>query len=118
MRFSLFLVPHTIHDVLLANLEDIVGQPVKDKAALKIHKKDSHDNRHEEHHPCLSGISRGGSHFLADELSDAHQDWSNIEWILYGKVFYPKDEGAVPEFNGYDQQPEKSPEDWNLDEQR
>ncbi len=116
MRFSLFLLPYSIHDVLLADLEDIVGQPVKDKAALKIHKKDSHYNRHHKHHPCLSGVSGCGGHFLAYELSDAHQDWSNIKWILYGKVFYPKNKGTMPEFNSYDQKPEKSPEDWYLDE--
>src|SRR4030042_3705074 len=56
MRLSLFLSHHPVHDVLLADLEAVVGQPVEDQGALEIHEEDGHDHGHDEHHPGLGGI--------------------------------------------------------------
>jgi hypothetical protein len=53
MSYTLFVLLDSIHNVLLADLEDIIGQPVEDQPAREIHKENSHDNRHNEHHLLL-----------------------------------------------------------------
>ena len=88
----------------------------KDQPALKIHEEDGHDDRHDEHHPGLGGVGRCRRHFLADELSGAHQYRRHIVGIVDGQVLDPKDERAVSELHGHDQHPEKSPEDRDLNQ--
>jgi len=53
MGCTLFVFSDSIHNILLADLKDIVGQPVEDQPARKIHEEDSHDDRHYEHHFLL-----------------------------------------------------------------
>ena len=87
-----------VHDVLLADLQDIVCEPVQDKPTGEIHEKDGHDDRHDHHHPLLGRIGGGGRHLLADVLRDSHQDGRHIDRVVRRKIPYPKDEGALPEF--------------------
>ena len=98
MSILLFFMHEAVHDVLLANLQDVVCQPIENESTLKIHEEDGHDHRHDHHHFLLGGISRCGSHLLADILGDSHQDWCDIEGISYREVFDPEDEGTLSKF--------------------
>jgi hypothetical protein len=101
MRFSLLLLPQTVHDVLLADLKDIVSQPVEDKAAGEAYKQEGKNNGHQKHHPCLGRVSRCGRHFLADVLGDSHQNGCHVEGVFGGQILDPQDEGAVPELDSH-----------------
>jgi hypothetical protein len=78
MQLSLFSFNQAINDVLLADLKNICGQPVKDQTALKIHENKGKKKGRDEHHPLLRRFSSCRRHLLAYELGDAHQDWSYI----------------------------------------
>ena len=56
MGFLLFIVHKAVHDVLLTDLEHVVGQPVQDQPAREADEEDGHDDRHDEHHALLGGV--------------------------------------------------------------
>ena len=90
---------------LLQNRQDIVRQPVKNKAGSKDEEHDREDYGHDVQHLCLGWICRLRIKEDLQEHGDCHQQRQNEPRIRHSQVGHPAKPFGTTQFNACKQHP-------------
>src|SRR5271157_5560796 len=109
--------------ILLADRDDVVHEPVKDKSRREPPEEEREEYRHKHHHLRLHGITAGRGHLLLDHHRGAHDQRQYPEREVIaghvegkdifrrGQIVNPEHEGRMAELDGRHEDPVEREED-------